>query len=71
MKKLQTLYNEDTSKIVQQASHKKSATFLINLANIALIAMDTKSIKDEPEIFNKAWSCKNHRSQKMQGVIWK
>ena len=61
MNNLHDSYN-DGNTIVQQAAQEKSAknlNFLIDLAIIAIVAKDTKSMKDEPQTFNKAWSHAN------------
>ena len=34
---------------------KKKNNFLIDLANIAMVAEDTKSTKYKPQTFNEAW----------------
>ena len=57
---LKALYNEDTNKVLEQAAwEKEKSNFLINQATIAMVAEDTKLIKDELQMFNKAW---NHSS---------
>ena len=69
MRKLQASYNDDANKIVKEAAQEKSAKenliFLIDLATIFMLAMETKPTKHEPQTFNKAW---NHHHSKSQRI---
>ena len=56
MRKLQASYNDNAKKIVKEAGQKKAKenlNFLIDLATIAMVAEDTKPMKNEPQAFNK------------------
>ena len=60
IKKLQVLHKNDASKIIKDAAQEKSAKDnLIFLIDLAIVAGDTKPIKDEPQIFNEAWDHPN------------
>ena len=63
MKKLQAPYNNDAKKIIEEAAQEQNEKEnLIFLINLAMVASNTKPIKDEPWMFNEAWNNLNPES---------
>ena len=60
MKKLQASYNDNASKIIEQATKEKSAIKNSNfLINLAMVTGNTKPVPEEPKTFTEAWNHPN------------
>ena len=65
MIKLQALYNNNANKIVKEAAQGKNVKENLNfLINLAMIAVVTQPIEDEPQAFKKAQSHPNPESRR-------
>ena len=63
MKKMQALWNDNNKKVVEQTTEvKHSKENLIFFIDLAIVAENIKSTKDEPQAFNKAWNHPCHLS---------
>ena len=73
MKKLQSLYNDDANKIIDQATWEKSAVNNLNfLINLAMVTNNTKTFPEEPKNFTDARDHPNMNScPKWQEAICK
>ena len=72
MKKLQASYNEDTTKIIKEATHDKAIKNLNSLINLAMVTIDTMPVPEEPKTFVKACNHPNANSHaKWQEAIHK
>ena len=61
MKKFQALYNDNSNKIIEQATQEKHVTKNSNfLINLAMVSNNIKPTLKEPQMFSKAW---NHPSK--------
>ena len=56
MKKLQVLYNDDTNKIIQEATGVKVSENLNFLIDLAMVTTKTMPVPEEWTSFNEAWN---------------
>ena len=76
MKKLQALYNDNTSKIFEQATQEKNAIENLNfLIDLAMVTIDMKPIPEEPKTFTDAWNHPNVSHAELErsnqkGIHW-
>ena len=54
--KLQALYNDDTNKIVEDATHVKVSENLNFFIDLAMITTESIPVPAEPASFNEAWN---------------
>ena len=54
MKNLQASYNEDSTKIIEEATHNKAIENLNFLIDLAMVITDTMPVPEEPMTFAEA-----------------
>ena len=64
MEKLQASYNDETKKLIKEATQEKANENLNFLIDLAMVTKDTMPIPEKPTAFAEAWNHPNANSFK-------